>query len=56
MEPSQSHYQQLQPEDRVTIAGLRQQNCCNRAIARQLHRFASSVQSKLDTTAITGTL
>ena len=47
MESSPTHYQQLQPEDRVTIASLRQQNFSIRAIARQLYRTASNVQSEL---------
>ena len=38
MQPSPSHYQQLQPEDQVTIASLRKQNFSIRAIARQLDR------------------
>ena len=48
MQPSPSHYQQLQPEDRMTIASLNQQNFSIWAIARQLHRSASTVQRELE--------
>ena len=47
MQASPSHYQQLQPEDRVTIASLWQQNFSIRAIARQLCRSASTVQREI---------
>jgi IS30 family transposase len=47
MQANPSHYQQLQPEDRMTIASLRQQNFSIRAIARQLDRSASTVQREL---------
>jgi IS30 family transposase len=47
MQASPSHYQQLQPEVRMTIASLRQQNFSIRAIAPQLYRYASTVQVEL---------
>lgn len=42
-----SHYEQLQPEDRVTIASLQWQNCSVRAIARQLHRYPAAINLEL---------
>lgn len=42
-----SHYSQLQPEDRVTIASLRQQNYSVRAIARQLLRSPATISREL---------
>ena len=40
-------YQQLQPEDRITIATMRQQGCSVRAMARVLHRAPSTVSREL---------
>src|SRR4051794_17865797 len=40
-------YQQLQPEDRITIASMRQQGCSVRAMARTLQRSASTVSREL---------
>ncbi len=46
--PSKSRtYHQLQPEDRVTLASLRQQNCSMREIARVLGRSASTISREL---------
>ena len=46
------HYHQLQPEDRVTIASLKQQNYSLRAIVRQLKiigvRFNNWCQSLIN--------
>ncbi|MFZ1498514.1 MAG: helix-turn-helix domain-containing protein [Giesbergeria sp.] len=42
-----SHYEQLQPEDRVTIASLQWQNCSVRAIVRQLHRYPAAINLEL---------
>ena len=42
-----SHYSQLQPEDRVTIASLKQQNFSVRAIARQLLRSPATISREL---------
>ena len=42
-----SHYSQLQPEDRVTIASLKQQNYSVRAIARQLLRSPATISREL---------
>ena len=42
-----SHYRQLQPEDRVTIAGLNKQNFSVRAIARQLLRSPATISREL---------
>ena len=47
MHPSPSQYRQLQPEDRVTLASLRQQNVSMRAIARQLQRAPSTISREL---------
>ena len=47
MQPSPSHYHQLQPEDRVTIASLEQQSYSVRAIARQLHRSPTTISREL---------
>ena len=40
-------YQQLQPEDRITIASMRQQDCSVRAMARTLQRSASTISREL---------
>jgi IS30 family transposase len=40
-------YKQLQPEDRITIASLRQQHWSVRAIARTLQRCASTISREL---------
>ena len=40
-------YQQLQPEDRMTIASMRQQDCSVRAMARTLRRSASTISREL---------
>ncbi len=42
-----SHYSPLQPEDRVTIASLKQQNYSVRAIARQLRRSPATISREL---------
>jgi IS30 family transposase len=42
-----SRYSQLQPEDRVTIASLKQQNYSVRAIARQLLRSPATISREL---------
>jgi len=47
MESTSKHYQQLQPEDRVTISSLKQQNYGIRAIARVLKRPASTISREL---------
>jgi len=47
MHSSPSHYQQLQPEERVTIASLTQQNHSVRAIARQLRRSPATISREL---------
>jgi IS30 family transposase len=47
MESTSKHYQQLQPEDRVTISSLKQQNVGLRAIARVLQRPASTISREL---------
>jgi len=39
----QTKYQQLQPEDRITIASMRQQGSCMQAMARMLGRSASTI-------------
>ena len=40
-------YDQLQPEDRMTIASMRQRNCGVRAIARMLGRAPSTISREL---------
>ena len=47
MQSSPSHYHQLQPEDRVTIASLKHQNYSVRAIARQLRRSPTTISREL---------
>ena len=41
-------YQQLQPEDRMTIASMRQQGSSMRAMARMLGRSVSTISRELD--------
>ena len=43
----QTKYQQLQPEDRMTIASMTQQGCGIRAMARALGRSASTISREL---------
>ncbi|MFM9428247.1 IS30 family transposase [Variovorax sp. GrIS 2.14] len=40
-------YQQLQPEDRITIASMRQQDCSVRAMRRTLQRSLSTISREL---------
>ena len=47
MTTQRAKYQQLQPEDRVTIASLHQQKLGIRAIARVLGRSPSTVSREL---------
>lgn len=47
MPTNSSYYHQLEPEDRVTIASLKQQNHCVRSIARQLHRSPATISRQL---------
>ncbi len=47
MPPTFAQYRRLQPEDRVSIASLRQQGQGIRAIARQLQRSPSSISREL---------
>jgi len=42
-----SEYRQLQPEERITLASLRQQSHSLRAIAQTLSRSASSLSREL---------
>ena len=49
-----TQYKQLQPEDRVTIASLKQQGQGVRAIARTLGRTASTVSRELRRNAVAG--
>ena len=51
MTTTSSHYHQLKPEDRVTIASLRQQNHSVRAISRQLHRSPATISRELQRNA-----
>jgi IS30 family transposase len=43
----QTIYQQLQPEDRITIATMRQRGFSVRAIARTLERAPSTIAREL---------
>jgi len=43
----QMKYQQLQPEDRMTIASMTQQGCGVRAMARALGRSASTISREI---------
>ncbi len=43
----QTKYQQLQPEDRMTIASMTQQGCGVRAMARALGRSASTISREI---------
>ena len=43
----QTKYQQLQPEDRMTIASMTQQGCGVRAVARALGRSASTISREI---------
>ena len=43
----QTTYQQLQPEDRITIASMRQRGIGVRAIARTLERAPSTIAREL---------
>jgi IS30 family transposase len=45
------HYRQLQPEDRMTLASLQQQNYSVRAMARVLHRSPSTISRELSRNA-----
>jgi IS30 family transposase len=47
MQPPPRTYKQLQPEDRMTLASLKQQNYSVRAIARELGRSASTISREL---------
>lgn len=47
MHAAPSQYRQLQPEDRTTIASLKQQNHGVRAIARQLQRSPATISREL---------
>jgi IS30 family transposase len=42
-----TRYEQLQPEDRMTIASMSQQRCSVRAMARTLHRAPSTISREL---------
>ena len=41
------NYQQLQPEDRMTIASMRQLGCSTRAMARVLQRSPPTISREL---------
>ena len=47
-------YQQLQPEDRVTIASMCQRGCSVRAMARTLQRAPSTVTRELERNTLAG--
>ncbi|MDD3786891.1 MAG: IS30 family transposase [Hydrogenophaga sp.] len=54
MSPQPRTYRQLQPEDRVTLASLKQQNYSVREIARVLARSASTISRELRRNASAG--
>ena len=54
MSPQPRTYRQLQPEDRVTLASLRQQNCSVREIASVLGHSASTISRELRRNATDG--
>ena len=54
MSPQPRTYRQLQPEDRVTLASLKQQNYSVREIARVLGRSASTISRELHRNASDG--
>jgi IS30 family transposase len=47
-------YEQLQPEDRMTIASMSQQRCSVRAMARTLHRAPSTISRELMRNTVAG--
>ena len=47
MHSTSPHFCQLQPEDRMTLASLHQQNYSVRAIARVLHLSPSNISREL---------
>jgi IS30 family transposase len=51
MHSTSPHYRQLQPEDRMTLASLQQQNYSIRAVARVLHRSSSTISRELSRNA-----
>jgi hypothetical protein len=51
---NQIRYQQLQPEDGVTIASMHQRGCSVRAMARTLQRSASTASRELNRNTPTG--
>jgi IS30 family transposase len=51
MHPTSPYYRHLQPEDRMTLASLQQQNYSIRAMARVLHRSPSTISRELSRNA-----
>jgi IS30 family transposase len=51
---SASNYEQLQPEDRMTIASMSQQGCTMRAIGRMLQRSASTISREIERNSAPG--
>lgn len=47
MHSTSPHYRQLQPEDRMTLAGLQQQNFSIRSMSRMRHRSPSTISREL---------
>ena len=48
----QAKYQQLQPEDRMTIASMAQQGCGVRAMARALGCSASTISREISRNSV----
>ena len=51
MHSTSHHSRQLQPENRMTLASLRQQNYSTRVMARVLHRSPSTISGELSRNA-----
>lgn len=56
MHSKSKNYSQLQPEERVTLASLKQQNYSIRAMARVLGRPASTISRELQRNSTQGSL
>ncbi len=54
MHSSPKKYKQLQPEDRVTLASLKQQNYSVRAMARHLNRSPATISRELRRNSVQG--
>lgn len=48
-----TQYRQLQPEDRMTMASMKQQGCSARAVARALGRSPSTITREFERNTLT---